>query len=70
MKNFLVVRNEKKQNIEVLEFDSMAEARKEKMKRRQEGHKGELVVAFGKDMESFLESFTEYRPANWKDLIK
>jgi hypothetical protein len=70
MKNFLVVRDEHKNTLEVLEFDTTADARKEKLSRRKSGHKGELVLAYGSDLKSFLETFTEYRPENWRELIR
>jgi len=34
------------------------------------GHEGQLVIGYGSSMNDFLTSFTEYRPKNWKDLIK
>jgi hypothetical protein len=69
MKHYLVVRDKSKKNIEVLEFQTQADAEKEKKKRLAQGHDGELVIGFGQSMKSFLRTFTEYRPANWRKLI-
>lgn len=69
MKHFLVVRDKNKKNLEVLEFNTQADAEKEKKARLTKGHQGELVIGFGSSMGSFLRSFTEYRPDNWRDLI-
>lgn len=69
MKHYLVVRDKNKKNLEVLEFNTQADAEKEKKNRLAKGHQGELVIGYGSSMGSFLRTFTEYRPANWRELI-
>lgn len=70
MKYFIVVRNEKKQNESIVETNSMSEAKRKKDEIQRSGHKGELVIAYGSTLKEMLETFTEYRPKNWRDLIK
>lgn len=69
MKHYLVVRDTNKKNLEVLEFSTQSEAELEKKKRLAQGHKGEIVIGFGSSMKSFLRTFTEYRPSNWRELV-
>ena len=70
VKDFLVVRNENGETLEILEFDSLQEAESAKAMRISRGHKGDLVVCFAPSLESLLKTYTEYRPTNWKELIK
>jgi hypothetical protein len=68
--DFLVIRDKNKKNLDVQQFDTFAEAKAAKRKLKDSGHEGELILAFGSDMKSFLMTFTEYRPDHWRDLIK
>jgi len=61
VKHFLVIRDENKQNREVLEFRSFEEAKSEKVRRLNFGHKGELVLGQGETKEGFLACFSEYQ---------
>lgn len=61
MKYFLVVRSEKKETQQVLEFKSFDEAREQERTLDKAGHKGELVIGQGESKESFLKTFSEYK---------
>lgn len=70
MKYFVVLRNEKKQTENIVEKNSMGEAKKEKEAIERKGHKGEVVIAYGSNLKEMLDTFTEYRPKNWRQLIQ
>jgi len=65
-KYFLVIRDEQGGNLDVLEFSSLSEAEVDKAQRLSNGHRGELVICFAKNLESLFKTYTEYRPHNWK----
>lgn len=69
MKYFLVVRNHKKENETVLQFDHYDQLKIKEDELHKAGHKGELVPCHGSNMKDLLDTFTEYRPKNWRQLI-
>ena len=69
MKYFLVVRNMKKENETVLEFNRWEELKEKQAEMEKSGHKGELVPCHGSSMRDLLNTFTEYRPKNWRQLL-
>jgi hypothetical protein len=70
MKYYLVIRDKKNKNLDVKEYPTMKKASAVKEAMVKSGHQGQLVIGYGSSMNDFLTSFTEYRPKNWKDLIK
>jgi len=70
MKYYLVIRDTKNKNLDVQEYPTMKKAVAIKEAMLKKGHKGQLVIGYGSSMNDFLTSFTEYRPKNWKDLVK
>lgn len=70
MKYYLVVRDPKtKENTDVLQFNSMAEAMRARVPLKQKTG-GEVVPVYAKDIKSMFETFSEYKPKNWQDYIK
>jgi ppGpp synthetase/RelA/SpoT-type nucleotidyltranferase len=62
VKYYAVVRDEKKRNIGIEEFNSFKEAKKFQQDKYKEGHKGEVPLAYAQNKEEFLQVFSEYRP--------
>lgn len=58
---FLVIRNERNENVEVLEFGTLESLEQKESDLLNAGHMGELVTGHGDNMESFLATYTEYR---------
>ena len=70
MKYFLVIRNAKKENEDVLQFDDWNELKKKEEELHRSGHKGELVPCHATDIRQLFDTFTEYRCKNWQKLIQ
>ena len=69
MKYFLVIRNAKSENENVLQFDHYNDLKTKEQELHKSGHNGELVPCHGASMKEFLDTFTEYRPKNWRQLL-
>jgi ppGpp synthetase/RelA/SpoT-type nucleotidyltranferase len=69
MKYYATKRDSAKQN-KVYEFESFKDAKKFKEDEIKGGHEGEIPIAYAGSQEEFLETFNEYRPENWRDLLK
>ena len=68
MKDFLVVRNQKSETVDIIEFDTFEELRAKEAEMYKAGHQGELIPCTAKDMDNLLSAFTEYRPPIGKNL--
>ncbi len=72
-KFFVVMRranvNGVQENMGVHEFDNFGDAKHFRDRYREKGHKGELPIGYGGSKTEFLDTFHEYRPADW-DLVK
>jgi len=69
MKYYLVVRDENtKENSDVLQFDTMQQARHERDQLKKKTA-GEVVLVYAKDIKAMFSTFSEYKPKNWKDYV-
>ncbi|MFW7380280.1 MAG: hypothetical protein ACOH5I_15820 [Oligoflexus sp.] len=62
-KTFMVVRNEKKETTEIIEFPSYEAARVREREGWKSGHAGEIIICCAKDIDTLLLVYSEYD--NW-----